>query len=763
MLSNVSYMGDSELTSGVSCTIRQLFSGDNRIVIPDMQRDYCWPSHINETNNKDLVKSFVSGILAKFDKDKSQEVKMGLIYAYQSPKNHIQLCDGQQRITTLYLLIGVLAKRLQNDSESFSKAVDMLISKFELEKDDHEPRLQYAIRESTLMFLRDLVYFYFGTGAGNGADKDIKHSDWYFGEYDQDPSIGNIVKAITTIEELLDDRRDCDDILNFIADRISFLYYDLHDRHHGEEQFVVINTTGKSLTKSENRKPDILGKIKTDADIKCCSDLWENWEQYFWEHRSEQEKGDPSYIVDDALEEFFRWVYIVENVDKKKDNEHIQEIANGGVFDISEIDGSSVGIVDTLELFFKAYKRVSPEFVIKGKEQIDYFRFLPVLLYVKNNVEAEEREIIRCARFFYSKAKNSTISRNPKDYLPASIAFISFLNTKKETDLANICAYEGYDQRLIDDEDKIKFEIPLNAEDRDSVEDLFWKEENHPILNGSIMFLLNWSRKDMNKAVSKDNFDYARFKSAAEKFELIFRREDKNEGYSKDIFRRVLISNKAKEYPYQGSFGYGDWDWREIISNNEELVGSIIEKTDVQNIDGTLKAQIGDCSGNEFDEFVDNDYLLEYCDKKHIRWDDCQGWQLIKTTGWGQPFSVQNEHLYQYLSKNDFGEEWEVNRFINVYSCVYIQNTRCNIVFDIRYCRPTEQCQNNVWNIKLFRREEQSFYGCFKGSLQESGWVKEEKEGESFSRNIPYTKDKESDFREIRDAIKAVIDNCLKL
>lgn len=69
MLSNVSYMGDSELTSGVSCTIRQLFSGDNRIVIPDMQRDYCWPSHINETNNKDLVKSFVSGILAKFDKD----------------------------------------------------------------------------------------------------------------------------------------------------------------------------------------------------------------------------------------------------------------------------------------------------------------------------------------------------------------------------------------------------------------------------------------------------------------------------------------------------------------------------------------------------------------------------------------------------------------------------------------------------------------------------------------------------------------------
>ena len=757
-------MSDGELTSGASCTIGQLFSGDRRVVIPDMQRDYCWPSRVNETNNKDLVTCFVTEILDKFDKDKSQEMKMGLIYAYQSPENHIQLCDGQQRITTLYLLVGVLAKRLKNDSKSYAKAVDMLISEFELKKDDHEPRLQYAVRESTLMFLRDLVYCYFGAGSFS-VDEDIKHADWFFGEYEQDPTIGNIIKAIATIEGLLDGRQDCEGILNFMADKISFLYYDLRDRHHGEEQFVVINTTGKSLTKSENRKPDILGKIKTDEDVKRCSDLWESWEQYFWEHRSEQEKGDPSYIVDGALEEFFRWVYIIAKVDEEKDNEHIQEVGNGGVFDISDIDGSSVGIVDTLDLFFNAYKRIPSEFVIKGRDQIDYFKFLPVLLYAQNNAGADEREIIRCARFFYSKAKNSTISRNPKDYLPASISFISFLNTKKETDLANICAYEGFDRRLIDDEDKIKFEILLNSEDRDSVEDLFWKEENHPILNGSIMLLLNWSRKDQKKAASKENFDYAEFKSVAEKFELIFRRDDKNGGYSKDVFRRVLISNKAREYPYQGSFGYGDWDWRAIISNNEELVGSIIGKTDVQDIESTLKTQISYCSGNKFSEFVDNDYLLEYCDKKHIRWDDSQGWQLIKTTGWGQPFSVQNEHLYQYLSKDGFGEEWEVNRFINIDSCVYIQNARCNIVFDIRFCRsPAEQGQNNGWNIELFRRNGQSLSGCIKefGVLRKSGW--EEKKRElSFSRDIPYSEDRESDFREIRETVKTVIDDCLVL
>ena len=66
---------------------------------------------------------------------------MGLIYGYyEEERPYLQLCDGQQRLTTLYILVGLIC-RLTGDN----KFQDLLISKFELKEDDREPRLLYAI------------------------------------------------------------------------------------------------------------------------------------------------------------------------------------------------------------------------------------------------------------------------------------------------------------------------------------------------------------------------------------------------------------------------------------------------------------------------------------------------------------------------------------------------------------------------------------------------------------------------------------------
>ena len=290
------------LEGGKNYSLQELFSGDNdKIVIPDLQRDYCWGSKQNN-----LVGPFFDSLLQL---DKSQDLTMGLIYGYFDPllPNHLQLCDGQQRITTLFLLMGSLNLKLGN------RYKHLLISDFELENDDCEPYLQYSIRESSLYFISDLVVHYF---LQNGTDKsplattdDIRKAYWYLQSYDTDPTIQNILSAIDTIEEKIKGIPEeqltqfGDFVSGFDSNKphIKFLYYDMGNRTNGEETFVVINTTGEPLTATQNLKPLVIKEYKNQVpDIES---KWEEMETWFWQHRDKTAK---THTSDEGMSEFFR-------------------------------------------------------------------------------------------------------------------------------------------------------------------------------------------------------------------------------------------------------------------------------------------------------------------------------------------------------------------------------------------------------------------------------------------------------------------------
>lgn len=131
--------------TGETYTLAELFSENRFVIIPDLQRDYCWGNPENE-----LVSGFIGSLIKQFKEQEDEEFNLGLFYGYETPSNHIQLCDGQQRITTLFLLLGMLNHRIGLFQHN-------LISDFEYRHDDREPYLSYAIRESSLYFVSDLV------------------------------------------------------------------------------------------------------------------------------------------------------------------------------------------------------------------------------------------------------------------------------------------------------------------------------------------------------------------------------------------------------------------------------------------------------------------------------------------------------------------------------------------------------------------------------------------------------------------------------
>ena len=285
-----------DFISGSAYSIKELFGEDTKIVIPDLQRDYCWGDKAySEANGKqptELVSYFVKNILEIYKNDSHNKVTMGIIYGYEQPNNHIQICDGQQRLTTIFLLLGYLNYKTKG---AFN---DYIISPKEM-NDDYEPHLLYAIRESTLYFLSDLSLKCFIEKKTSPLD--IKEAEWYFNEYDQDASIQSMIAALAEINEVIsqDDLKDLESLGRFVLNNLSVLYYDMENRSRGEDTYIVINTTGEPLSASENIKPILLGDpLLNEKDRIKYSDQWEKREEWFWQNRGDDEKTSDNGMLD---------------------------------------------------------------------------------------------------------------------------------------------------------------------------------------------------------------------------------------------------------------------------------------------------------------------------------------------------------------------------------------------------------------------------------------------------------------------------------
>ena len=189
------------------------------IYIPDMQRDYCWG--LNKKDDKTLFHEFLDTLYNLY-KNKD-DFTMGLFYGYLE-NDRLYLCDGQQRITSLYLIL-LYAYKLGKVDESLLIHSNM-------------PSLQYAVRDSSLFFLNDLI--------NNKIDIDnienIINSDWYFDEYNNDDTIKNMLASIKTIMGKKDIIND--EFISYILNKINFIFIDMKTRENGEETYVLLNTTG---------------------------------------------------------------------------------------------------------------------------------------------------------------------------------------------------------------------------------------------------------------------------------------------------------------------------------------------------------------------------------------------------------------------------------------------------------------------------------------------------------------------------------------
>lgn len=691
-------MNNKYFKSGEEYTLTDFLSGDNKIIIPDLQRDYCWGNTID--NKQNLVALFISSLIDLFISNPSEPFTLGLIYGYELDdkglKGHTHLCDGQQRITTLFLLIGMLNRKTDG------KFQHRLISDYELNEDGQEPYLQYAIRESTLYFLSDLVCEFFLKNDIKAIDE-IEKEDWFFDDYKLDASITSMLKALKQIDEKLTEVEDLATFGKFICEKLQLLYYDMGNRAQGEETFVIINKTGEPLTPTENLKPKYISLLESDQEQ--ASIQWEEWENFFWINRTGGGKMKND-TADKGFLEFLRWITLLNS-----EKEVFDEIREGSSFDISYLK------VEVIHEYFEIVRFAFGNSVvfpnnrdwlapIDKNDQIVWFKILPVIEYIKRFGKDDIRNILRVKQFFKNRARNSNVRKDIAHMLPLAIQVIKDLPS---ADIADLLKMEGVSETLLTTEERLKFSIYQQVNNREDVENAIWAEEGHNIWDGEIDPILKWSGGTL--------FNLALFQKYSKVFSVLF--HDTLEYEELDIVRRALLTRNLQEYPkiFSGytnySFCWHYSDWKILINENIVEFGKFFsELFGTDNLYHTLDTMIAQNPNNkDYDEFVKIPQLLEYCERKNIQWSDNEGWVLIKgERRSGAYVYLKSYRLFLHIVSNSSlaRQGRQVWFYGNEGGALVVENKEQDIVIDSFFVKMNDE--KDLYQLQFFKRDKDKTY-----------------------------------------------------
>ncbi|WP_054055061.1 DUF262 domain-containing protein [Pseudomonas nunensis] len=292
---------------------KKLLARHGRICIPIIQRDYAQGRPEEEEIREDFLQAIKVALNKPVD-DPSLPFNLDFIYGSLEGNERTQFLplDGQQRLTTLFLLHWYLA---WTDGE-WATFTDMFRS-------DGKSRFFYRVRPSSNEFFDALVSFIPVDAPVNVTRLSdlITDQSWYFRSWRLDPTIQSVLFMLDAIHVLfasssnLFGRLICDS-----QPAITFQLLDLENFGLSDDLYIKMNSRGKPLTSFEtfkaryerelkeqfsNRQYEFAGGVGTVSEYVAWR-MDNGWADLFWGARDKS-----SNLYDGAIMNVFRAVALV--------------------------------------------------------------------------------------------------------------------------------------------------------------------------------------------------------------------------------------------------------------------------------------------------------------------------------------------------------------------------------------------------------------------------------------------------------------------
>ena len=271
-------------------TFRTIYkeSGIHKIVIPKIQRDFAY----GRTDDKNSRKreQFLDSLLNAVNGN-----PITLDFVYGDIKDHVLTpLDGQQRLTTLYLLYWYASKK-----ENVADEDCVFLKNF-----------TYETRPSARKFCETITTRDFVLEDGKTLSKQITDKNWFPLEWQHDATIASMLVMLDAIQKKFAEEEN----LFAKLENISFYFLPIEDMGLTDELYIKMNSRGKPLTQFEHFKAEFEKQLKmADENLakRIGSKIDREWTDMLWQYRNSNVGDDSDNTTDD---EFLRYFIFVCNI-----------------------------------------------------------------------------------------------------------------------------------------------------------------------------------------------------------------------------------------------------------------------------------------------------------------------------------------------------------------------------------------------------------------------------------------------------------------
>jgi len=574
-------------------TLKDFLTNSNldQIIIPEIQRDYVWQEDnvlrflqsILENSKRQIDLS--QGITEDFLNNLAPEMKeyvlrgqketqtrcnIGFIYAYFDPEIQYKyvLIDGQQRMTTLFLIL--LALSVQQKKQDYFRRTYF---------NEGILKLDYKVREASHEFLLKFTDYILS----KNDIADISNKYWYFSEYRNDITIQSILSNYKTINDFISSN---DLPLDYVENHIEFWYFDTNESKQGEELYLYLNGRGETVRPNESIKANLLrkGQFSTEDKHKWGTE-WEQWQSLFWKYKK-------SNNADNGIEEFLKWIKCIELTKSEKEKttkenliETVKKIKESKKINIEGLSFNSIKqyynvllrIIEWKDDWKEWFEFNSDWLAGKNINAIDYVKILPMLMYMEKYPNCSSLEVRRFARFFFNITRFNTVSDAPYTFVVNAVLLTNQFLEKEYTDITDIIEFSNNYKGILTDGEIAKLSIYRNHKQNEDlrlkIEYAFREVEDYKFCNGKIWLM--WDCIDFNSNNWGDFTEktLSDFTECFDNFKSLF--DSPN-----DLLRRALLT-KGNYMVWDGfstslwqdrySFINEDWRWKEQLTSKDKV------------------------------------------------------------------------------------------------------------------------------------------------------------------------------------------------
>jgi len=606
------------------------------IVIPAIQREYAQGRKSEYRIAFPLVKDLYEAVTSK--------KKMNLLFIYgKTEEQHLIPLDGQQRLTTLFLLhwflsIGFICE----DDKKF-------LTKF-----------FYKTRPSSEDFCYKLINESIEFKSEKKVSDLIMESKWFFLSWNANPTISAMLNMLDIIQDYF--KHPDIELFNNLKSvdcPIKFHFLPLDRFKLDDKIYIKMNSRGKPLTDFENFKAN----ISVLFDEKCKSKFDNEWLDIFWEFEKSNEEVsikevDRMYLnlIKNATINFY----------VEKNNIDSKFIDNFNIFDsYKEVYFSGSEYLEYLSIVLDCLvsyndKKKYFENIIKDKpsywERLRFYAVMCFIISQKGIFDFDSEKYKNWIRVCENLINNNLV-QSPDEFYRAIRSI-----KKLSENIKDLYIYLSNPESKIDgflskqiEEEKIKAALILQNIDWEA---RILIAEQHEYFSGQIGFILEYSKIE-------EKYNLELFNNYSDKLQKLYGNEYR-EKYN-CLFQRALFALGDYLVPINSCLTFCTFNtglrekmdnWRKVFDdkNKNSILKILLDSIELDNINHGLQSIIDNYTETDWKcLFIKISEVIEYCESYRVaKWTWVNKIALSRSSAafWRRHAELYSYVLYLKLKKN---------------------------------------------------------------------------------------------------------------